>query len=138
MGQGAVEGLLAVREKDGPFTSIEDFARRVDPRDCNRRVLESLAKAGALDPLLRRDEGEDRSSVVFGVDRILTVAQEALRQRETGQTSMFDLFGTQVDTPLPALELEAVKTPEREIGEWERELLGTPPSPLRTLAAPPS
>ena len=125
VGQGAVEGLLAVREKDGPFTSIEDFARRVDPRDCNRRVLESLAKAGALDPLLRRDEGEDRSSVVFGVDRILTVAQEALRQRETGQTSMFDLFGTQVDTPLPALELEAVKTPEREIGEWERELLGT-------------
>ncbi len=125
VGQGAVEGLLAVREKDGPFTSIEDFARRVDPRDCNRRVLEALAKAGALDPLLRSDRGEDRSSVVFGVDRILTVAQEALRQRETGQTSMFDLFGTEVDTPLPALELEAVKTPEREIGEWERELLGT-------------
>ncbi len=125
VGQGAVEGLLAVREKDGPFTSIEDFARRVDPRDCNRRVLESLAKAGALDPLLRRDEGEDRSSVVFGVDRILTVAQEAQRQRDTGQTSMFDLFGTQVDTPLPALELEAVRTPEREIGTWERELLGT-------------
>ncbi len=125
VGQGAVEGLLAVREKDGAFTSIEDFARRVDPRDCNRRVLESLAKAGALDPLLRRDEGEDRSSVVFGVDRILTVAQEAQRQRDTGQTSMFDLFGTQVDTPLPALELEAVRTPEREIGAWERELLGT-------------
>ena len=125
VGQGAVEGLLAVREKDGPFISIEDFARRVDPRDCNRRVLEALAKAGALDPLLRRDRGEDRSAVVFGVDRILTVAQEALRQRETGQTSMFDLFGTEVDTPLPALELEAVRTPEREIGEWERELLGT-------------
>ena len=125
VGQGAVEGLLAVREEDGDFTSIEDFARRVDPRDCNRRVLESLAKAGALDPLLRSEEGEDRSAVVFGVDRILTVAQEALRQRETGQTSMFDLFGTEVDTPLPALELEAVRTPEREIGAWERELLGT-------------
>ena len=125
VGQGAVEGLLAVREKDGLFTSIEDFARRVDPRDCNRRVLEALAKAGALDPLLRRDRGEDRSAVVFGVDRILTVAQEALRQRETGQTSMFDLFGAEVDTPLPALELEAVRTPEREIGAWERELLGT-------------
>ena len=88
-------------------------------------MLEALAKSGALDPLLRRDHGEDRSAVVFGVDRILTVAQEALRQRETGQTSMFDLFGAEVDTPLPALELEAVRTPEREIGEWERELLGT-------------
>ena len=125
VGTGAVEGLLAVRAKDGPFASIEDFARRVDPRDCNRRVLESLAKAGALDTLLRPERGEDRSAVVFGIERILTVSQEALRQRETGQTSMFDLFGDEVDTPLPALELEAVRTPEREIGEWERELLGT-------------
>ena len=88
-------------------------------------MLEALAKSGALDPLLRSDRGENRSAVVFGVDRILTVAQEALRQRETGQTSMFDLFGAEVDTPLPALELEAVQTPEREIGAWERELLGT-------------
>ena len=119
VGVGAVEGLIAVREEDGPFKSIEDFARRVDPRDLNRRVLESLAKAGALDGLA------ERSAVVFGVERIVTVAQEALRQRETGQTSMFDLFGDEVDTPLPALELESVETPHRELLLWERELLGT-------------
>ena len=136
VGAGAVEGLLASRAEDGPFSSIEDFARRIDPRDCNRRVLESLAKAGALDPLLRRDRGEERSSVVFGVDRILAVSQEALRLRETGQTSMFDLFGSEADTPLPALELDAVGTPAREIGAWERELLGTYVSehPFRTAA----
>ena len=136
VGAGAVEGLLASRAEDGPFTAIEEFARRIDPRDCNRRVLESLAKAGALDPLLRRDRGEERSSVVFGVDRILAVSQEALRLRETGQTSMFDLFGSETDTPLPALELEAFGTPAREIGAWERELLGAYVSahPFRTAA----
>ena len=136
VGAGAVEGLLAERAEDGAFASIEDFARRIDPRDCNRRVLESLAKSGALDPLLRRDRGEERSSLVFGVDRILALAQESLRLRETGQTSMFDLFGTEVDTPLPALELEAVSTPAREIGAWERELLGAYVSshPFRSAA----
>ena len=123
VGVGAVESLIAKREEGEPFASIEDFARRVDPRDCNRRVLESLAKAGALDCL--GGEGVDRSAIVFGVDRILTVAQEAQRQRDTGQTSMFDLFGDEVDTPLPALELEAVATPQRELLGWERELLGT-------------
>ena len=123
VGMGAVEGLIAEREAGGAFASIEDFARRVNARDCNRRVLESLAKAGALDCLA--DERTDRSAIVYGVDRILTVAQEAQRQRETGQTSMFDLFGDEVDTPLPALELEPVTTPQRELLGWERELLGT-------------
>ena len=122
VGAAAVEGLVAEREKDGPFASIEDFARRVNARDCNRRVLESLAKAGALDCL--GSDGVDRSAIVYGVDRILTVAQEAQRQRDTGQTSMFDLFGDEVDTPLPALELEPVTTPQRELLGWERELLG--------------
>lgn len=123
VGAGAVEGLVAEREQGGPFTSIEDFARRVNARDCNRRVLEALAKSGALDCL--GGTQTDRSAIVYGVDRILTVAQEAQRQRETGQTSMFDLFGDEVDTPLPALELEPITTPQREILAWERELLGT-------------
>ena len=122
VGAGAVEGLIAERGEGGPFRSVEDFARRVNARDCNRRVLESMAKAGALDCLA--DGALDRSAIVYGVDRILAVAQEAQRQRDTGQTSMFDLFGDEVDTPLPALELERVETPQRERLGWERELLG--------------
>jgi len=119
VGVGAVETLIAERDAGGRFTSLEDFARRISPRDINRRVLESLAKAGALDAL------GDRAAIAYGVDRIMTVAQEAQRQRETGQTSMFDLFGAQVDTPLPALELERFETPRQELLGWEKELLGT-------------
>ena len=119
VGSGGVESLIAERETNGQFASLEDFARRINPRDLNRRVLESLAKAGALDEL------GDRCAIVFGVDRILSLSQQEQRLRETGQTSMFDLFGSQVDTPLPALELQAVTAPQQEVLSWERELLGT-------------
>ena len=119
VGSGAVEALLAERDAKGAFAHLEDFARRLNARELNRRVLESLAKAGALDSL------GDRSSIVFGIDRILSLAQQEQRLRETGQTSMFDLFGTQVDTPLPALELPSIETPRAELLGWERELLGT-------------
>ncbi|MQC19495.1 MAG: DNA polymerase III subunit alpha, partial [Chloroflexi bacterium] len=119
VGQGGVEALVAERDEHGPFASLEDFARRIQPRELNRRVLESLAKAGALDGL-----GE-RGTVVAGVDQLLSLAQQEQRLRETGQTSMFDLFGDQVDTPLPALELDVVEVPRREMLSWEKELLGT-------------
>jgi DNA polymerase-3 subunit alpha len=119
VGDGAVASLIEERSTRGTFSTLEDFARRLNARDVNRRVLESLAKAGAFDSL-----GE-RSSVVFGIDRILALAQQEQKLRETGQTSMFDLFGAQVDTPLPALELPSVETPRAELLAWERELLGT-------------
>ena len=45
----AIDDILAQRKKDGPFKSIEDFARRVNSRVCNRKVYESLIKAGAFD-----------------------------------------------------------------------------------------
>jgi DNA polymerase III subunit alpha len=119
VGAGAIATLIGERDERGAFPTLEDFARRLNARDVNRRVLESLAKAGAFDSL------GDRSGVVFGLDRILALAQQEQRLRETGQTSMFDLFGASVDTPLPALELPAVQTPQAELLAWERELLGT-------------
>ena len=119
VGAGAVEQLIAEREEQGRFGSLEDFARRINPRDLNRRVLESLAKAGALDSL------GDRAGIVAGVDRILSLAQQELRLRETGQTSMFDMFGSEVETPLPELDLASDEVTRRELLAWERELLGT-------------
>ena len=67
---------------------------------------------------------ENRGSVVGGIGRIMTVAQEAQMQRETGQTSMFDLLGAGEVTPLPGLEIEHIETPSLEVLGWERELLG--------------
>ncbi|MEX2446283.1 MAG: hypothetical protein WD734_03000, partial [Dehalococcoidia bacterium] len=119
VGLGGVESLIEERDGKGEFATIEDFARRVNAHDVNKRVLESLAKAGALDSLAAR------ASVISGVDRILTLAQQEQRLRETGQTSMFDLFGDEVNTPLPALELAGESVPQPQLLAWEKEVLGT-------------
>ena len=119
VGLGGVEGLIGEREAKGEFESIEDFARRVNPHDVNKRVLDSLAKAGAFDSLV------DRGAVITGVDRLASLAQQEQRLRDTGQTSMFDLFGDEVNTPLPVLELETVRIPQPQLLAWEKELLGT-------------
>jgi len=119
VGQGGIALLIENRDEDGLFTTLEDFARRVNPREMNKRVIDSLAKAGALDSL------GPRGTVINGAGRLLSLAQEQQHLRDTGQTSMFDLFGDQVDTPLPALELDAVEVPLPQLLAWEKELLGT-------------
>ncbi|MEX2032503.1 MAG: OB-fold nucleic acid binding domain-containing protein, partial [Dehalococcoidia bacterium] len=119
VGLGGVEGLIEERDAKGYFETIEDFARRINARDVNKRVLEALAKAGAMDSLA------DRGAVITGVDRLLSLAQQEQKLRETGQTSMFDMFGDEVNTPLPALELDSVRIPQPQLLAWEKELLGT-------------
>lgn len=119
VGEAGVSSLITDREEAGLFTTLENFAKRANPREVNKRVLDALAKAGALDGLA------PRGTVIGAVERLLLLSQEQQRLRDTGQTSMFDLFGDQVDTPLPALELEPMKIPTPQLLAWEKEYLGT-------------
>lgn len=118
VGLAAIEPLLAARRKGGAFQSIEDFCRRAELRGVNKRVLESLIKAGALDCL------GDRGALIQGVDRILSLAQREQRLRESGQVSMFDLWGEKVPMPVPSLELPNVGLSLKDKLSWEKELLG--------------
>jgi DNA polymerase-3 subunit alpha len=124
VGVGAAESLIAARdEAEGggrPFASIEDFCRRVNLRNLNKRALESLVKAGALDSL----GSHSRGTLLASLDRIVSLAQREQRLRETGQATMFDLFGESAATPLPALELAEEEVPRSEMLAWEKELLG--------------
>jgi DNA polymerase-3 subunit alpha len=118
VGLGAVEPLVAQRQKDGQFKSIEDLCRRVDLRGINRRAMESLIKAGALDSL------SDRGRLLHNVGRILALAQREQQLKETGQSTMFDLWGEQVSAPLPSLDLPPAEITTKEKLGWERELMG--------------
>jgi len=118
IGHGAIEPIIAERSKGDEFKSIEDLCRRTDLRGVNKRVLESLIKAGALDSL------GSRGTLLHNTNRILSLAQREQRLRETGQSSMFDLWGEATPAPLPSLDLEAVDIPTREKLAWEKELLG--------------
>jgi DNA polymerase-3 subunit alpha len=119
VGQGAVEEILRARET-GNFTTIEDFIRAVNTRIVNKKVLESLARAGAFDDFL------DRSTLLHNLDVVLAYGQRLQKERASGQT---DLFGGQVDDVVsakPSLKLQppAQKHTPREMLLWERELLG--------------
>jgi DNA polymerase-3 subunit alpha len=117
VGQGAVKPLVASREA-GEFKSIEDFCRRADLSAINRRVLESLIKVGALDRF------GPRGALLASADRILSVAQREQQLKETGQATMFDLWGEMMPTPMPAVELPETEASIRERLAWEKELLG--------------
>ena len=118
VGSGAVEPIIAERNKGGDFASIEDLCHRCDLRGVNRRVLESLIKAGALDSF------GDRGSLLQNTDRILSLAQREQRLRETGQATMFDLWGETVPAPMPGLDLAAAGISATERLTWEKELMG--------------
>lgn len=118
VGAGAVEPLVTERERGGEFKSIEDLSRRADMRNINRRVWESLIKAGALDCL------GDRGTLLNNITRIMALAQREQHLRETGQSTMFDLWGKTMPTPMPSLDLEPAEIPIKDKLAWERELTG--------------
>jgi DNA polymerase-3 subunit alpha len=84
VGKQAMDHVVEVRTAGGPFKSISDFARRVDPRQVNKRSFENLVRAGAFDSL-----NPNRRQLVENSDRILGGAQAAQRERESGQVSLF-------------------------------------------------
>lgn len=118
VGAGAIESTIAERDKNGVFKSIEDLCRRCDLRNMNRRVMESLIKAGALDSL------GNRGTLLNNVSEILALAQREQHSRESGQTTMFDLWGAQVPVPLSRLALTETEVPIKEKLTWEKELMG--------------
>ena len=118
VGAAAVRPILEAREKEGPFTSIEYMCRVADMSGLNRKALESLIKAGAFDAF------GDRGALLSVVDRILTLAQSEAGLRDSNQTSMFDLFGESVPTPLANIPIPEIQTPDFEKRAWEVELMG--------------
>ena len=129
VGRAAVEPLLEERNERGPFESVDDLSERIDARALNRRALESLVKAGALDALPRTNDDPQpmsRGEAVAGVEDISRRARRAQELRESGQTSMFDLFGNEVATPKPLIseQAEGIDVTPAEQLNWERELLG--------------
>jgi len=118
VGTAAAENIVQARAEGGAFAGIEDFAKRVDLKTLNKRALESLVKCGALDAL------GGRGTLLTNLDRIISLAQREAKLKESGQSTMFDMFGDSVATPLPALELLEAEASKAEMLAWERELLG--------------
>ena len=118
VGTGAVEEIIKVREKK-QFKNIEDFFERVNVRVVNRKVCESLIKAGALDRF------GNRSQLIGNLDVLLAYANRIQKEKSSGQTDLFGASNDSSNVKL-SLKLDANYTvfTQRDQLQWERELLG--------------
>ena len=116
VGEGAMAAAIAEREREGDFTSLEDFCSRLDSRLANRKIIESLVKAGAFDFLKR-----DRAEIFACIEETLAASAASHRDRAAGQVSLFG------DLPPAAIARAAhnyAPWTEREKMSFEKELLG--------------
>ncbi len=134
VGTGPVEAILKARKEGGPFKSLEDFCRRVDLRQVNRKALECLIKVGAFDAF------GNRAQLLDAIDRMVAYSVPFHKAKDQGQISIFDLLGEEEETSEPEIgELrlpDKPPPPDKEMLEWEKELLGVyvTAHPLQRLA----
>ena len=122
VGEAAMITAVAERENHGPFKSLDDLSNRLDSKSINKRILENLCKAGALDWT-----GEKRAAMFARIEQVIASASSAQRDRNQGQVSLFDTMDFAGSAP--TAEAESQNT---DLLEWtkderlatEKELLG--------------
>ncbi|HET8642596.1 MAG TPA: DNA polymerase III subunit alpha [Pseudonocardiaceae bacterium] len=120
VGASVVDSIVSARQERGQFTDFSDFLRKVDAQACNKKVVESLIKAGAFDSL-----GHPRKGLHGVHSEAIDGVMESKRQEDRGQ---FDLFGD-TEAAEEFAGVFDVKVPDEE---WEpkhrlaleREVLG--------------
>ena len=120
VGEAALDSIIEARLADGPYLSLEDFCSRVDLRRVNRRVLESLIKAGAFDSL-----GLKRSQLFAILDQALEQGQAAQRDRLSGQISLFAVMDSEDEHPHTKIEIPSIPDwTDQEKLTFEKETVG--------------
>jgi DNA polymerase-3 subunit alpha len=113
VGAQVVETLIEERERAGPYASLAELCRRIDVSRVNRRVLEALIKAGAMDAL-----GPNRATLMAALDAAVQGGEQSMRASQAGQD---DLFG---GGAAEAIKVDLPEWPERIRLAGEREMLG--------------
>ena len=116
VGEGAVGVILEARRRLGRLGSLQALCREVDLRTVNKRVLESLVRAGALDGM-----GGTRSAQFSAVDRAMEAAQRAKTDRDTGQGGLFGAEAAHAQEPAAA---DAPEWARADLLAGEKETLG--------------
>jgi DNA polymerase-3 subunit alpha len=116
VGRGAIDAILNERDKNGPYKSLTDFARRLDGKDVNKRCAESLIKAGAFDCI-----GAKRSQCMHIFKSVMDGAAQDKKRNLEGQISFFDMGAVESSTDImPDLD----EFPVRDMLAYEKEALG--------------
>jgi len=119
LGRSAIEAIVAEREAAGVFTGLHEFCRRLNVHRLNRRAMEALIRAGALDAL-----GPNRASLMEALPHAQRAAEQDERARAAGQDDLFAAIATDAcaapDEPLAVLR----EWSERDRLAAEKEALG--------------
>ncbi len=122
VGQAAITAIISEKDANGQYLTLDDFVRRVNLRVVNRKTLESLIKAGALDKFGKRN------AMLQVLDEIKNTGVSLSRTIASGQDSLFDekeLEVTKSTASMFSINLHtALEAPKEEILSWEKQLLG--------------
>lgn len=120
VGGAALDSIIEEREKNGPYASLSDFCNRIDPSRVNRKVIESLIRAGAFDSF-----GGRRAQYMAVLEQALDRAKAVQRDRMSGQMNLFSLAAEEDKTPAAEIELPDIEEwPELKKLALEKETLG--------------
>lgn len=117
VGQAAIDAILSARDVDGSFSTLSDFIRRVDTSKVNRKTVESLVRAGAMDAF------GSRTKLLTAVGPIVEQAQRLKRNVTQGQVGLFDDEPSDIPELMDVLP-DVPEAPQEEILAGEKELLG--------------
>ncbi len=120
MGKALIEDIvIPERDKNGPFKSVCDFAKRVDSTKFNKKSWEAAIKTGAFDSF-----GYSRSDLLFNLENIQAYGAKCQKDASSGQTDLFGAFGDAGAIPEPEIKPAPTSFSEREQLLWERDLMG--------------
>ena len=118
VGEGPIEAILTAREKDGHFKDLFDFCARIDLKKVNKRVIEKLIYAGALDRL-----GPHRAAMMASLNDAVKAASQHHQAESFGQTDLFGVL-TQAPDEIEKKYTQVAPWPEKVWLEGERDTLG--------------
>ena len=117
LGENIIREIIRERKTNGHFVSLEDLLSRVKTKDLNKKSLEALIKAGALDKF-----GE-RNQLLYNIDRLLTFIKNINQEADSQQASLFG--GLAAANVLPKLSLDSIEpATDKQKLKWEKEFLG--------------
>lgn len=132
VGEAVIECIIAEREANGPFKSIYDYIKRLDPKCSNKKTLEGLIKSGAFSTIEK-----SRKQLWENIDYITATASKEAKAKESGQGSLFDLLGdaSVVDDVKFQLAGSDEEFDARQVQNFEKEFLGfyVTSHPLQTI-----
>ena len=119
IGRGLLRQMVAEREKNGKFTSLQNFIERMQESDLNKRAVENLIKCGAMDCL-----GLNRAQMLYCYDDMMDSAASSKKKNIVGQMQLFDMLGGEAERENLVEVPKLAELPKNERMQMEKETIG--------------